>query len=54
MSDPRATGGSPARANNSSAAYGILLLGAVLMFAWLSVTSIALVTRTADGLGSSG
>jgi len=33
-------------ANNHSATYGILLLGAVLMFAWLVVTSIALIVRT--------
>ena len=32
--------------NNRSATYGVLLLGAVLMFAWLVVTSIALITRT--------
>lgn len=32
-------------ANNHSATYGILLLGAVLAFAWLIVTSIALVLR---------
>jgi hypothetical protein len=32
--------------NNHSATYGILLLGAVLMFAWLVVTSIALIART--------
>jgi hypothetical protein len=32
--------------NNHSATYGILLLGAVLMFAWLVVTSMALVART--------
>jgi hypothetical protein len=31
--------------NNHSATYGILLLGAVLMFAWLVVTSIALVAQ---------
>jgi hypothetical protein len=30
-------------ANNHSATYGILLLGAVLMFVWLAVTSIALI-----------
>jgi hypothetical protein len=34
--------------NNRSATYGILLLGAVLMFAWLVITSIALMTRTPD------
>jgi sugar phosphate permease len=32
--------------NNHSATYGILLLSAVLMCAWLVVTSIALVART--------
>ena len=31
--------------NNHSATYGILLLGAVLMFVWLLVTSVALVAR---------
>ena len=31
--------------NNHSATYGILLLGAVLMFAWLVVTSIALLAQ---------
>jgi hypothetical protein len=34
--------------NNHSATYGILLFGAVLMFAWLVVTSIALITRAPD------
>jgi hypothetical protein len=34
--------------NNRSAKYGVLLLGAVLMFAWLVITSIALITRTPD------
>lgn len=34
--------------NNHSATYGILLLGAVVMFAWLVVTSIALVARTPE------
>jgi hypothetical protein len=32
-------------ANNSSASYGVLLLAALLMFAWLSVTSAALAAR---------
>jgi hypothetical protein len=32
-------------ANNSSASYGILLLAALLMFAWLSATSAALAAR---------
>jgi hypothetical protein len=32
-------------ANNQSATYGILLLGAVLMFAWLVITSVALIAR---------
>jgi hypothetical protein len=32
--------------NNHSATYGILLLGALLMFAWLLLTSIDLVART--------
>jgi hypothetical protein len=31
--------------NNHSAAYGILLVGAVLMLAWLVVTSVSLVAR---------
>lgn len=31
--------------NNHSATYGILLLGAVLMFVWLIITSIALLAR---------
>lgn len=31
--------------DNRSATYGILLLGAVLMFAWLIVTSVALIVR---------
>jgi hypothetical protein len=31
--------------NNHSATYGILLLGAILMFAWLALVSIALVAR---------
>jgi hypothetical protein len=35
--------------NNRSATYAVLLLGAVLMFAWLVVTSIALVARQAAG-----
>lgn len=35
-------------ANNHSATYGILLLGAALAFAWLIVTSIALVVRAPD------
>ncbi|MBV9165411.1 MAG: hypothetical protein JO321_09360 [Solirubrobacterales bacterium] len=34
--------------NNHSATYGILLLGAVLILAWLVVTSIALLARTRD------
>jgi len=34
--------------NNHSATYGILLLGAMLMFAWLIVTSIAFVRRAPD------
>ena len=34
--------------NNHSATYGILLLGALLMFGWLVVTSISLVTRAPD------
>jgi hypothetical protein len=38
--------------NNHSATYGVLLLGAVLMFAWLVFTSIALVARTAGGNGA--
>ena len=32
-------------ANNSSASYGILLLAALLMFAWLIATSAALAAR---------
>jgi hypothetical protein len=32
--------------NNSSAAYGVLLLGAVALFAWLAASSIVLVGRT--------
>jgi hypothetical protein len=32
--------------NNSSAAYGVLLLGAVALFAWLVATSVVLVGRT--------
>jgi hypothetical protein len=32
-------------ANNSSAIYGILLLAALLMFAWLIATSVALAAR---------
>ncbi len=32
--------------NNHSATYGILLLGALLMFVWLVVTSITLIART--------
>jgi hypothetical protein len=32
--------------NNSSAAYGVLLLGAVALFAWLAASSIVLVRRT--------
>ena len=32
--------------NNSSAAYGVLLLGAVALFAWLAASSIMLVWRT--------
>jgi drug/metabolite transporter (DMT)-like permease len=39
--------------NNHSATYGILLLGAVLMFAWLLVTSISLIARTQDKSRSS-
>ncbi len=34
--------------NNHSATYGILLLAAVLMFAWLVVISVALIARTPD------
>jgi hypothetical protein len=37
--------------NNHSATYGILLLGAVLMFAWLVVTSIALMARLQNERG---
>jgi hypothetical protein len=40
--------------NNHSAAYAILLLGAVLMFAWLIVTSISLITRMPDEHHSPG
>jgi len=40
--------------NNHSATYGVLLLGAVLMFAWLIVTSIALIARTPDERRSPG
>jgi hypothetical protein len=32
--------------SNSSAAYGVLLLGAVALFAWLVATSVVLVGRT--------
>lgn len=35
-----------APANNSSAAYGVLLLGAVALFAWLVASSVVLVGRT--------
>lgn len=38
--------------NNHSAEYGILLLGASLMFAWLVVTSIAFVARTSENARS--
>jgi hypothetical protein len=34
--------------NNHSATYGILLLGALLMFTWLVITSIALIARAPD------
>lgn len=37
--------------DNRSPAYGILLVGAVLTFAWLVVTSIALMTRKSDDSG---
>jgi len=40
--------------NNYSARYGVLLLGAVLMFAWLIVTGIALIARTPDERRSPG
>jgi hypothetical protein len=40
--------------NNHSAAYGILLLGAVLMFSWLVVTSISLIARIPHGPRSPG
>jgi drug/metabolite transporter (DMT)-like permease len=40
--------------NNRSATYGVLLLGAVLMFAWLVVTSIALIARTREQRRSLG
>lgn len=40
--------------NNQSVSYGILLLAAVLMFAWLAVTSIALMARTKDEHQSAG
>jgi hypothetical protein len=39
--------------NNHSASYGILLLGAVLIFAWLVVTSVALMARTRNAGGPS-
>jgi uncharacterized membrane protein YhaH (DUF805 family) len=35
--------------NNSSAAYGVLLLGAVALFAWLAASSVVLVRRCRDG-----
>ncbi|MGH2884504.1 MAG: hypothetical protein ACRDPA_17705, partial [Solirubrobacteraceae bacterium] len=40
--------------NNHSATYAILLLGAVLMFAWLVVTSIAFVAQVQDERHSPG
>jgi hypothetical protein len=40
--------------NNHAATYGILLLGAVLIFAWLVVTSIALVARIPNERHSPG
>jgi len=40
--------------NNHSATYAVLLLGAVLMFAWLVITSIALIARTPDQRRSPG
>lgn len=40
--------------NNHSATYGILLLGAVLMFAWLLVTSSSLMAPTRGESRSSG
>jgi len=40
--------------NNHSATYSVLLLGAVLMFTWLIVTSIALIARTPDQRRSPG
>ena len=40
--------------NNRSATYGILLLGAVLMFAWLVVTSISLIARMPEESHSAG
>ena len=33
-------------ANNSSAAYGLLLLGAIALFAWLAASSAVLLGRT--------
>jgi hypothetical protein len=35
--------------NNSSAAYGVLLLGAVALFAWLAASSVVLVGRSLRG-----
>jgi hypothetical protein len=40
--------------NNHSATYGILLLGAVLMFAWLFVTSVCLIARVPEEYHSIG
>lgn len=40
--------------NNHSATYGILLVGAVLMFAWLVITSIFLIARMPDDRDASG
>jgi drug/metabolite transporter (DMT)-like permease len=40
--------------NNHSVTYAVLLLAAVLMFAWLLVTSIALVARTRHDRGRQG
>jgi hypothetical protein len=40
--------------NNSSAAYGVLLLGAVALFAWLAASSVVLVRRTLGARGGAG
>lgn len=37
--------------NNSSAAYGVLLLGAVALFAWLVASSVVLLRRTVRAPG---